>query len=306
MTGLPSSRVTALAYFLAATGRPHTRETLAGLLWPDYDGASAKRNLRGALYHLRKQLGDFVVVSRQEAAINFDQDVSVDCLTFERLIAGTVGLDGDSEERIALLGEAADLYLGDFLEGFHTDDAEPFDDWLRGEQERYLHLIAQTLNALVQDAIRRNDTLRGVDYASQLINLDPLREETHRHLMLLLAMDGQTSAALAQFEQCRQILWEELELEPDGETLELGQRIESGDFSAGFAYPSLPRRRLHNLPAEMTPILRPGRSDRSSDERALRQAQPIGHRQRCRRHRQIPLRTTPGPPTLGDAGNGPR
>ena len=182
-----------------------------------------------------------MTVNRQQAGINFDLNVAVDCLAFEQRIAGTARLGEDSTEHATRLGQAADLYHGDFLEGFHTDDAEPFDDWLRGEQERYLHLIAQTLNALVQDAIRRNDTLGGVGYASQLVNLDPLREETHRHLMLLLAMDGQSGAALAQFEQCRLVLWEELGLEPDDETLALVQRIEAGDFSAGFAYPTLPR-----------------------------------------------------------------
>ena len=138
------------------------------------------------------------------------------------------------------------------MEGFHTDDAEPFDDWLRSEQERYLHLIAQTLNTRIQSAITHNDTLGGVSAAARLLSLDPLREETHRHLMLLLAMDGQAGAALAQFEQCRQVLWEELGLEPDAETQELAERIEAGDFSFGFALPNLPRRRLHNLPAEMT------------------------------------------------------
>ncbi len=252
VTGFPSSKVTALAYYLAATGRPHTRDALAGLIWPDYDSASAKRNLRGALYHLRKQLGDFVSVNRQAAGFDLTQNVVVDCLRFEQAIAATSGLAQESEEQLDLLLEAAALYRGDFLDGFHIDDTDTFDDWQRAEQERYLHLIAQTLNALVQSAIQHNDMLRGVDYASRLVNLDPLREETHRHLMLLLAMDGQAGAAMAQFEQCREILSDELGLEPDDETLKLAQRIEAGDFSIGLAYPSLPRRRLHNLPAEMT------------------------------------------------------
>ena len=38
--------------------RSHHRETLAGLLWPDYPEQNARANLRNALSNLRKTLGD--------------------------------------------------------------------------------------------------------------------------------------------------------------------------------------------------------------------------------------------------------
>lgn len=42
MTGFRSSKAQALLYYLAVTGRAHTRPTLAGLFWGDQPEASAR------------------------------------------------------------------------------------------------------------------------------------------------------------------------------------------------------------------------------------------------------------------------
>jgi hypothetical protein len=95
--------------------------------------------------------------------------------------------------------------------------------------------------------------------------------------MLLLARDGQRSAALAQYETCRQVLAEELGVEPGAETLALYERIRAGDLSKGglpnlqesksngesFEAGSLPMASRpfenstprHNLPAQITPFI---------------------------------------------------
>ncbi len=67
-----------------------------------------------------------------------------------------------------------------------------------------------------------------MDYARRILQLEPWREEAHRQLMLLLAQSGQRSAALAQYELCRQALRSELNVEPDAATLELVARIRAG------------------------------------------------------------------------------
>lgn len=57
LTGFPSAKVRALlAYLSVEADRPHRRETLAGLLWPDYPERSARTSLSNALSHLRTVL----------------------------------------------------------------------------------------------------------------------------------------------------------------------------------------------------------------------------------------------------------
>src|SRR5258706_16320682 len=57
LTGFISAKAQALLYYLAVTGRPHTRESLAGLLWSDMPEAQAGKNLRNVLSNLRGLAG---------------------------------------------------------------------------------------------------------------------------------------------------------------------------------------------------------------------------------------------------------
>jgi DNA-binding SARP family transcriptional activator len=56
VTGFESAQV--LAYLAIEADRPHRRETLAGLLWPDWPDRAAISNLRHALANLRQTIGD--------------------------------------------------------------------------------------------------------------------------------------------------------------------------------------------------------------------------------------------------------
>src|ERR1700693_5236979 len=66
--GLPESRIAgappvlhkqkanAPLYYLAATGRPHTRDHLATLLWSEPPESNARHSLRSSLYRIRQAL----------------------------------------------------------------------------------------------------------------------------------------------------------------------------------------------------------------------------------------------------------
>ena len=59
LADLRSDKARALLVFLAVEARrPHRREALAGMLWPDMPDAAARSNLRQALYRLREAIRD--------------------------------------------------------------------------------------------------------------------------------------------------------------------------------------------------------------------------------------------------------
>ena len=59
VTAFKSNKVRALlAYLTVEADRPHPREVLAGLLWPDWPNRDALSNLRYALSNLRQVIGD--------------------------------------------------------------------------------------------------------------------------------------------------------------------------------------------------------------------------------------------------------
>jgi DNA-binding SARP family transcriptional activator len=60
VTGFESDKVRALlAYLVTTPDQPHRRETLVGLLWPEYPERSARASLRNALPNLRRTIGDY-------------------------------------------------------------------------------------------------------------------------------------------------------------------------------------------------------------------------------------------------------
>src|SRR5512136_1172558 len=85
VTGFESNKVRALlAYLAAESDRPHSRQTLAGLLWPGYPDRSALNNLRSALANLRQAVGDreaqppFFLITRETIQFNTRSDYALD------------------------------------------------------------------------------------------------------------------------------------------------------------------------------------------------------------------------------------
>ena len=237
VSGFVSSKASALVYYVAATDRPHARDSLATLLWADVPQAQARKNLRDVLSNLRRLLGSHLEITRQSVGVSREAVIQVDSLHLEERIKAAQNESASSPVRTQLLHQAASLYRGEFLEGFYVPQAPIFEEWVLNNRERYIQLAQQTLDALVVECTHRGTYLVGIDYATRLLTLNPLDEKTHRRLMSLLAADGQHAAALAQYESCCQILHDELGAEPALETNELFERIQSAQ-----------NRPSHNLP----------------------------------------------------------
>ena len=226
--GFDSDKVRALLVYLAVeTDRPHRRERLAGLLWPDYPERSARTNLRSALANLRQVIGDrdadppFLHITRQTIQFNAGSSAWIDALAFQDIVQDT---------QVDRLQEAAALYCGDFLEGFTLSDSAPFEEWTLLQRQALTSQAIDALRRLAKLLEASGDCQRAIPYARRQIDLDPFREESHRQLMRLLALNGQTNEALAQYEVCKQLLSDELGTGPAPETIALYERIQRGEF----------------------------------------------------------------------------
>ena len=118
LTGLASRKVEALLAYLACAGRPRPRELLAELLWEERTQERAMGNLRVALSSLRKRVGPYVTISREEVGINPEADVWLDVLLLEQALSAARGRASPlSEPLIARIEDALTLHQGDFLAG---------------------------------------------------------------------------------------------------------------------------------------------------------------------------------------------
>lgn len=234
----------ALLVYLAVSGRPQSRDRLAGLLWPEYDQERARAALRRTLSALRKALGDRWVRADRLAVTLDPEGVSVDLVRFRSHLEKASGHDHDASgcsECAEALEAAVSLYGGSFLQGFSLRDAEPFEEWQSLEAENVDRDFAQVLDHLVRVRVAGEDLDGAVDAVLRKLAIDPLDEPAHRQLMQLYAWKGMRTAALQQYRECVAILDRELGVSPLPETTDLYRSISEGDLE----------------PARSSPLVRP-------------------------------------------------
>ena len=98
------------------------------------------------------------------------------------------------------LSQAADLYKGDFLEGFFLEDSQAFDEWLVLKREGLRRQAVEVFSRLATYYETRGEYAPALQHSYRLLELEPWREEAHRQTMRLLALTGQRNSALAQYE----------------------------------------------------------------------------------------------------------
>ena len=243
VTGFESDKARALlAYLAVEANQPHRRERLAGLLWPDFAEQAARTNLRRVLSNVRQVIGDrdndtpFLLVTPQTIQLNATQDCWLDVAAFVRTVSGENGrvceLTSSRSPTIHQLEQAITLYNGPFLAGFSLPDSAPFEEWLRLTSESLQQQAAAALHQLASHYESQRDYAIGLGHARRWLQLEPYTESAHRQIMRLLALSGQRSEALAHYESCRQLLADELGIEPEAETQALAERIRSGQLSS--------------------------------------------------------------------------
>lgn len=215
-----------LAYLWIHRGQPQPRERLAGLFWPESPESKARLSLRQALSSLRKTLeptedlkGRFLLLRRDVVQFLPEAPCWIDVEEFKRDLAEAQQEDLPAEERLRLLQEAVSLYRGDFLEGC-------YDDWCLAEREYWEGLYLKALEELVATHAERKEFEQAIAYAKRSLTKNPLQEGLHRQLMYLYYAAGDRDGALRQYLECRNVLKQELDVEPVPETKALYQEIE--------------------------------------------------------------------------------
>ena len=107
--------------------------------------------------------------------------------------------------------EAAALYQGDLLPTFH-------DSWALQERERLRLIYLRCLSRLMAHHHRQRNLETSIGYGRRILDVEPWREDAHRHLMRLYAENGRRVEAIAQYQRCREALARELDVAPLPET----------------------------------------------------------------------------------------
>ena len=233
-------------------------EVLVEELWGESPPPTALKMLRNQVSALRRVLGASGRLETQGSGYRLrlaDGERDVD--RFESLLArGRARLEGDPEGSAATFREALGLWRGPAL----ADVAyEPFvQTEARRLEERRLVAFEGRIEAEL--AVGRHDDLVGELEAA--VVEEPLRERLQGQLMLALYRCGRQAEALEVYRRARQLLVEQLGLEPGPELRELHQAILAQDTD--LHAPAAPVAATSRLPVPPTRTI-----GREQDCRAL-------------------------------------
>jgi DNA-binding SARP family transcriptional activator len=227
-----------LASFLFAyPGRPHRRERLADLFWPELDAERARRALNSAIWRLRKLLasepgsggGRNVLTIGTETVLERAPWLDIDACALHE--AATLALRQPCALRepqtLNRITAVLHRYEGPFLDG---DDG----DWILEERERLHSLFLRTATMVVCRLGAVGLYHDAIALARRALRFDPYREELVRNLMTLLALDERRCEAIQYYQNWSKSLKAELDIAPLPTTRGVLDEIRGLQSAEGF------------------------------------------------------------------------
>jgi DNA-binding SARP family transcriptional activator/DNA polymerase III delta prime subunit len=202
-----------LAYLALRVGMQHRREKLAGLIWPDMAEENARRNLRNALWRVRKAIGERYIQA-DRLSVGFDQASPhwIDCAVLRA--------SRDASSLDAWVA-AVSLYQDELLPGF-------YEEWVILDRKEMQTIYDRRMGSLLERLgveARWEEVTR---WAEHWIAHGGFLEPAFRAMIRAKHELGDIAGVAATYRRCVAMLDEELGVAPSQETKALFQKL-SGD-----------------------------------------------------------------------------
>lgn len=206
---LPPAGQRVLALLALHDGTAH-RLQLAGTLWPEQTEERALSNLRSVIWRLPPAAR--LLVQRHGNSMRMAADLWIDLEAAGELARGLLNGNGTTPS-----AAERDLLARDLL---------PQEDggWLTVPREQHRQLRLHALESVAASDLRIGRPLDAVDTALLAVAAEPLRESAQYLVVRAHLEAGNRAAALNHYEHFRQLLADDLGVEPSGELVELVAR----------------------------------------------------------------------------------
>ncbi|PAB59317.1 AAA family ATPase [Anaeromicrobium sediminis] len=205
----PFRKAEALFYYLLVKKRAKRNE-LVNLLWCEANESTGKKNLRNAVYTIRKLFKDDIIISPSRSILMLNEDIDwhIDVENF---------LKDNIENNIE--------YEGEFLQGFLIKDAENFQEWMIGKKEEYKDKLIDRLNKKIDMDFKNKLYEEAESNCKRLIKIDELDEKAYRFLMGVYDQVENYNKGIEVYNKLVNILDKELAITPDVKTTELFEEL---------------------------------------------------------------------------------
>lgn len=263
---LETRKSQAMLMYLALHDIPLQRDRLAALFWPSLDQANARKSLRQALYSLKTVLSERYITSDRHSISLIQSNVWVDADDFKsQLVESVSDLSGLKElkpESAANLSQALSLYSGEFMQGFSLPACPTFDDWQYYQAETYREYYINALSQLADYYTQESNFPLAISTIQKILLIDQFNEALQRELLKVYTWMDRKHIAINHYETYAAALAEELGTEPEEETQQLVQTIESGTLAPPERLLKVTEsvvlsttERKDNLPQRLTPFI---------------------------------------------------
>jgi YVTN family beta-propeller protein len=208
------------AYLVAERSRPVPRDELAEALWGETPPATRDKALTVIASKLRGALADAGLDGRELLTVAFGcyrldlpEGTWVDLFAAasDARDAEEALASGELDQARAAAESAESLARQPFLPG---EDGT----WVEQKRRELADIRERALSVLADACLRSGAAREAAKWAEELIALSPFREAGYRRLMEADVLAGNRAEALRVYEQCRQLLAEELGAYPSPET----------------------------------------------------------------------------------------
>jgi len=203
----PFKKAEALFYYMLLK-RDATREELISLFWADQDEETGRKNLRNAIYSVKKAFNIEVFISYGKSNLTLNPELNINCDVINFL-------NSDSIEE----------YKGDFLEGFCIKDCEPFEEFVMQKREELKEIYKKRLYYKINLFIKEHKINEAKDYAKKILLVDEFDERAIRILMQVYAKNGEINKAVELYKNFQEKLSRELGITPETKTKNLYDKI---------------------------------------------------------------------------------
>ncbi len=201
----PFKKAEALFYYLVIN-KQASRDELVDLLWGETDEETAKKNLRHAIYMIRKAFDAEIIISPHKSMVSLNSDIEITT---------------DLQSFLLEEESSTEAYGGEFLKGFLLKDGYKYEEWMFQCRDYYKDMYIAKLYKRLNQYVEKNEVSKLEYYAKLLINEDSLDERPYRLLMESYGRIGAYHKAEELYRRLKHTLGQELGIAPDNKTEKL-------------------------------------------------------------------------------------
>ncbi len=204
-----TKKAEALFYYLLVK-KQASRDQLVYLLWSEEEEETAKKNLRNALYNIRRAFNGDILLTPRKSIVMLNPEINIDCDLYHFL-------KGNKDSITA--------YTGEFLQGFYVKACQELEEWLQAAREDYKSSYTSMLYKRLEEAAKENKIEEIEPLSRLLIAVDPYDERAHKILLKGCIAVGAFNKGLEYYKRLAEILERELGIQPDNEAQALHREL---------------------------------------------------------------------------------